>query len=974
MNIQITSSSNKTSQATEKTQAENYKDFTRPLTAKLLEAMNLAKNYVRGEGDYLFYEKNHKMQKVLDLTGGYGANLLGHRHPQLLEVINQWTRNGSPSMVQGSSRQKAGDLAKKISEVLHKETGEGPWITHLSNSGTEAVEAAMKHSLIHFKHKLVDLNQEIEKEINEALLSVRSLTSFEQRKILIALKTQIANQYDELKMPEDRRSYLLHQLVNAQTLDELAQLLREINALQINQKPKFIALKKAYHGKTLGALSLTSNEGFRQDFFLGDEFNNQTIFISTHEDRLAIEDRIQSTKQDLIYFSLNKEGISVTKQSFAGLAAAFAEPIQGEAGILAVPSETLSLLKKYSLEENFLLVFDEIQSGMFRTGLMSAAGHHHITADVYTFSKSLGGGIAKIAATTIMKRKYIEEFGFLHTSTFAEDDFSCEIALEVFKIIESNESPLAAGMEAAQYLEARLEYLKSQFPDVVKDSRGIGLLRALEFNESVLKDMGFEFKVICDSKMQGYLIASALLNHEDLRMNPSLSNNLTLRIQPSLYFDIIKAEHLITGLFNLCQAIREKNVQYFLSAIYPDQHIVNEKTDELIDSPELGQRPLSVFLCHMINETHIRQVTKALKGLPDSKLAEKLRLTKDIAEFQIYHHQVLKDKHGQEMDVIMLGIPLTSEELKKTFTSRQKYQIVQKVQRAIDYSKELGATTVGLGQFTSIVSGNGLYLNPRGMNLTTGNAYTISLTIQSALRSAKEKGKNLNLSTVALIGAAGNIMSVASSLMADKVGKVILIHHSAIETSFKYQEAVKRILKEIYHSSADTKVVQIVKKFYTNDIQLLKFLEIPEVQEVFQASSDLHTIKDADIVLSGTSASSGFLTLDLFKQDAVIVDIAVPPTIKKELLEKLPQQRPDLTYHLGGIAKLPQKQHLNFFLLPLAPGESFACMAETFTIGFSGKKNKLHIGDLSKEIVNEVEALADEVGFTLGNCKTESSL
>jgi len=385
MNIQITSSSNKTSQATEKTQAENYKDFTRPLTAKLLEAMNLAKNYVRGEGDYLFYEKNHKMQKVLDLTGGYGANLLGHRHPQLLEVINQWTRNGSPSMVQGSSRQKAGDLAKKISEVLHKETGEGPWITHLSNSGTEAVEAAMKHSLIHFKHKLVDLNQEIEKEINEALLSVRSLTSFEQRKILIALKTQIANQYDELKMPEDRRSYLLHQLVNAQTLDELAQLLREINALQINQKPKFIALKKAYHGKTLGALSLTSNEGFRQDFFLGDEFNNQTIFISTHEDRLAIEDRIQSTKQDLIYFSLNKEGISVTKQSFAGLAAAFAEPIQGEAGILAVPSETLSLLKKYSLEENFLLVFDEIQSGMFRTGLMSAAGHHHITADVYTF-------------------------------------------------------------------------------------------------------------------------------------------------------------------------------------------------------------------------------------------------------------------------------------------------------------------------------------------------------------------------------------------------------------------------------------------------------------------------------------------------------------------------------------------------------------------------------------------------------------
>jgi predicted amino acid dehydrogenase len=611
---------------------------------------------------------------------------------------------------------------------------------------------------------------------------------------------------------------------------------------------------------------------------------------------------------------------------------------------------------------------------MFRTGFLAAGQHSKITADIYTFAKSLGAGVAKIAATTIIRRKYIEEFGLLHTSTFAEDDFSSLIALEVFNIIESDGSPLPSGMEAAQFLEARLEYLKSQFPEILKDSRGKGLLRAIEFNENIFKDMGFEFKVICDSKMQGYLIASSLLNHENLRMNPSLSNNLTLRIQPSLYFDLIKVEQLVAGLTNLCHAIQNKNVKYFLSAIYPEQSVQNEPTARLSDSPQLGERPLSVFLCHMINEAHLGQVTKALKELPHSKLGEKLRLTKDIAEFEIYHHQVLKDSKGQEMDVVMLGIPLTSEDLKKTFTSRQKYQVVQKVQRAIDYAKELGASTVGLGQFTSIVSGNGLYLNPRGMNLTTGNAYTISLTIQSALRSVKEKGKDLGQSTVALIGAAGNIMSVASSLMAEKVGKVILIHHSGIEASFKFQEAVRRILKEISNSEANTKLVNTIKKYFEENIDLIKFLNRPEIQDIFQASNDLNILREADIVLSGTSASSGFLTLDLFKENAVIVDIAVPPTIKKELLDKLITERADLTYHLGGIAELPQEQYLNFFLLPLAPGESFACMAETFTIGFSGKKNVLNIGDLSKNAVLEIETLANEIGFNLGKCKTRSSL
>lgn len=956
-----------------KTTAEKdlFSYYARPLTSKLLETMELAKHFYHGEGDYLFYEKDQKIHRVLDLTGGYGANILGHRHPHILAKVQEWHDKGSPSLTQGSIRQETGKLAKRISDTLHQETGEGPWITTFSNSGTEAIEAALKHCLIYFGHKLVELEQEIEKEMNLALIKIKRSHSNIQAKFVRNLRVELTEKITELKMNEERKSYFIHQINNALEIDELVSLVRDINKKQLAQRPGFLALEKGYHGKTMGALSLTYKESFRVPFYLGGEENKNTTFISQYIDQESFEKLINDSKQDLIFISESPNGVSWAKHSFSLLAGAFMEPIQGEAGVHEVNTTFMALLKKFSLQEDFLLVFDEIQAGMYRTGKMASGTHTDITPDIYTFSKSLGGGVAKIAATSINNRKYIEEFGFLHTSTFSDDDFSSSIALEVLNVLQGENSPLAEGLKTADYMVARLEWLKSKYPGIIKEIRGKGLMLALEFND-IFKEMGFEFKTVVDSNMQGYLMASVLLNHENIRMNPSLSNNLTLRIAPSLYFTIIQVEELILALENMCHALHVRNVAYFLSAIYPGETVTNEMTEEL-KTEITGERPIAVFLCHLIDEAHIKKVTRSLKGVQGEKLLRKLALPKDLVEFEVYHAQTIVDNNGVEMDVVMLGIPVTSEELKKTFTSRNKYKVVQKVQNAVDFAKHLGATTVGLGQFTSIVSGNGLYLNSRGMNLTTGNAYTISLTVQSALRSAEEKNIDLKNATVALIGAAGNIMSVATSLMADHVGKVIMLHHSPLETSLKYQEATKRILDEIASSKADSKVVEVVSKHW-KDRDLLKFLNNQEVKEVFVASADITEIKNADVVLCGASASNGFLSLELFKQNAVVVDVAVPPSIKPEMIAKIESERPDLTYHLGGVASIPQDQSLNFIVFPLGHNECYACMAETFALGFSGKKNFLNIGDLSKDIVMEVQDIAKNVGFTLGKVKQKSSL
>lgn len=952
---------------------EHFRYFARPLTAKLLETMELAKNFTLGDGDYLFYEEQGKTRRVLDLTGGYGANLLGHRNPRITARLLDWAQNGAPNLTQGSIRRASGILAKRLSDILQSETGEGPWVTTFSNSGTEAVEAAIKHCLISFQHKLIELGQDVDKEINQAHLRLLKLPKNELETVVRSLRSDLLLRIDTLKMTDERRSYVLHQIANVHDLQGLLELIREVNQLQMSTKPKFIALERAYHGKTMGALSLTASESFRDPFYLDDANNTQTMFVSQYIDPESLAALIDSTRHDLILLSPTATGVAWTKHTFSLLAGAFVEPIQGEAGVVPVSSSFLALLKKYSLQEDFLLVFDEIQAGMFRTGRLASGTHTDITADIYTFSKSLGGGVAKIAATTVNGRKYVEEFGLVHTSTFSDDDMSSLIALEVLDIIQGEDSPLKKGMETASYLAARLEWLRTTFPDAIKEVRGTGLMLAIEFKDP-LSEMGFEFKTICDARMQGYLIASALLNHEGLRMNPSLSNNLTLRIAPSLYFGIHQVEELISGLVSVCEALEKKDIKYFLSALYPNQDVLPQQSPDLVTNLEVGKRPLAVFLCHLIDEAHVKRVTGALANVPGPQLLKKLALTKDLAEFEIYHAQTLTDDTGREMDIVMLGVPITSEELKKSFTSRAKYKIVQKVQAAVDYAKSLGANTVGLGQFTSIVSGNGLYLDPRGMNLTTGNSFTIALAIQSALRSAQEKNVDLANATVALIGAAGNIMSVGTALMADHVAKLVLVHHTPIEASVKYQEAVKRILCDIAMSTATSPVVQVVKTHFSPEMKLVDFLAIPEVKAVFVATSDVAQLPTADIVLCGASASTGFLTLDLFKTDAVIVDVAVPPTIKPELLNKIETDRPDLTYHLGGVARIPQGASIDFFVFPLGVNECYACMAETFTIGFSGRTGILNIGDLNKATVMEVQELAEEVGFVLGNYKSKSSL
>jgi acetylornithine/succinyldiaminopimelate/putrescine aminotransferase/predicted amino acid dehydrogenase len=920
-----------------------YQTYARPLNAKIMKAVNIAKNYTQAQGDWLSYvdSSTNQTHTVLDAVGGYGANLLGHNNQEIQSHFIEQIKNLSSNLTQGSIRKNTAILAQKISQILSQESGQGPWVTTFSNSGTEAVEAALKHCYLNYFNKSQQLAQNLRYQLNEML---------------------------NLDIPIEFKDTIKESIENL--------------LLKLETKPLLIAIEGGYHGKSLGSLKVTHSESYRDPFYLGSNHNNDVKFIPRDATSSEIELFLSNFMEKLSYVTFENNQLTHKKIQHLPIAGIILEPIQGEAGIYELSYEMLNTIREYTTKKSIPLVFDEIQCGSYRCGAMSAATNMKIVPDIYIFSKALGGGLVKIGATAIKSDHYQDKFGFLHTSTFAEDDLSASVSLKVLNLLSNNNFLISQGMSIADELKHRLEQLRIEFPTIIKEIRGRGLMLVIEFRER-LGELGYEFRSMIDSNMYGYILASSLLNKEQIRMLPSLSNPNTLRVQPSLYFNLEQLSMLIRGLTNLCLALQNKNVYYFVSSIYPQQEIpVSEAINSNFSIPNNG-KPLAVFLSHPIDENHIRSFTPSLSKISNQLITEKISAAKDFLDFSIFYTQTLKDINDQEINIALLSVSITSNELKEFYASNIRHRLVAKIQKAIDYAYELGATTVGLGQFTSIVSGNGLYLDHHGMNITTGNAYTIQLTIESAYKIMNDRGITIDNSTIALIGAAGNIISTAASIVAEKAAKIQLIYHTEIHSSDKFKAALRSILKEICKSKANGKIIQILKpllestqwsNYSTHEETLLKLIQTSEFKNCIELSSHMDVISRADLVLSGANSSKSIFNFRLLKDNAVIVDIAVPASLSPNDLKAMKLDRPDIKYLLGGVAKIPHDQSINTKCFPLRSGQVFACMAETFSIAFSGEKNIVHTGIITKDMIEKAKHYVANAGFKLDVIKTKASL
>ena len=346
-------------------------------------------------------------KEFIDMLGGFGIYVTGHRHPKVLKaVLDQLNRQGI------HSQELIDPLRTYLAHLVALITPGDLQFAFLTNSGTESIEGCLKM------------------------------------------------------------------------------------AIATTGRHKFIGCIGGFHGKSLGSLGGTSKAFFREPFL--------PLLNWSH----------------VPFGDIDALKMIMESCDFSGdrVAAVVIEPIQGEGGINVAPPGYLAAARELSDKYGAMLVFDEIQCGMGRTGKMFACEHDGVVPDLMALGKGFGGGVMPIGATVGTPKtwqKYIEN-PFLHTTTFGGNPVCCAAAIATINVLLEEDLPSQAGKKG-EFLLKNINDLATKYSKVLKLCRGRGLMLGMEF---VNHDLGYE--VAKNLFARQILISGTYINARVLRIEPPL--------------------------------------------------------------------------------------------------------------------------------------------------------------------------------------------------------------------------------------------------------------------------------------------------------------------------------------------------------------------------------------------------------------------------------------------------------------------
>ena len=261
----------------------------------------------------------------------------------------------------------------------------------------------------------------------------------------------------------------------------------------VTGRPEIVSTYGSYHGKTLGALATTGREKYRKPFeplMPGVSF---APFGDADAAAALITDRTACT---------------------------IVEPIQGEGGIKIPPPGYLKALREACDRTGALLIFDEVQTGLGRTGYDFGCQYEGVVPDLMTLAKALGGGVMPLGATlgteAVWDRMFAEN-PLAHTSTFGGNPLACAAGLAAIRILRRDDLGERSRTLGVRLLEG-LDAVRQRFPETVAEVRGRGLMVGLEFIEDEVGEL-----VVSQMLRRGVCVAYALNNPRVLRFEPPLT-------------------------------------------------------------------------------------------------------------------------------------------------------------------------------------------------------------------------------------------------------------------------------------------------------------------------------------------------------------------------------------------------------------------------------------------------------------------
>jgi len=263
-------------------------------------------------------------------------------------------------------------------------------------------------------------------------------------------------------------------------------------------RTNFISSIRGFHGKSCGSLSLLGKWEYREPFL--------PLLPGIHF--------VEFGDADAVIEELYK-----ADATGKGIAGVIMEPIQGEAGAIVPPDDFWPRIRKACDEYGALLIADEVQTGLGRTGKLFGVDHWNVVPDIMCLGKAIGGGVMPLSAfiSTPKIWSVLEKNPFIHSSTFGGNPLACAAGIAAINVtLEEDLSGQAA--RKGKYLLAQLIRLKMRFDRLIHRVGGKGLLLGIEF---VNTEIGY--KVVADLFRRGILVAGTLTNSKVVRIEPALN-------------------------------------------------------------------------------------------------------------------------------------------------------------------------------------------------------------------------------------------------------------------------------------------------------------------------------------------------------------------------------------------------------------------------------------------------------------------
>ena len=283
------------------------------------------------------------------------------------------------------------------------------------------------------------------------------------------------------------------------------------------RKQGFIAAVRGFHGKTAGALSLTGKACFRRPAML----SQNNVFHVHYGDADAVEQQL-----------------CIAREVGNDIAAVVMEPVQGEAGAIVPPDDFWPRLRQICDTYEVLLIADEVQTGMGRTGKLWGVENWDIAPDIIASAKALGGGVMPIGAFMATPKIWsvLNSDPFVHTSTTGGNPLACAAAIAAINVTLAECIPEQAAEKGAYFI-ARLKEIAARNDDMYTRITGKGLLIGQHFvNDEI-----------------GYAVASGLFKRGVL-ISGTLNNARVIRVEPPL---VITRAEINTILNRLEETLRE---------------------------------------------------------------------------------------------------------------------------------------------------------------------------------------------------------------------------------------------------------------------------------------------------------------------------------------------------------------------------------------------------------------------------------